>query len=43
MGNMAYRTGETIFWDAGANKFKQKEANALMKPDYKNGWKLPKV
>jgi len=43
MGNIAYRTGETILWDAAANKFAQKEAERLRIPDYHNGWKLPKV
>lgn len=43
MGNMAYRTGETIFWNAADNKFMQKKADELVKPEYHNGWKLPKV
>ncbi len=43
MGNMAYRTRETILWDAAGNKFDQKQATVLVKPDYHNGWKLPKV
>ena len=43
MGNIAYRTGETIFWNAGGNKFLQSKADDLVKPDYHNGWKMPKV
>jgi hypothetical protein len=43
MGNIAYRTGKTIFWDADKNKFKQSKADDLVKPDYHNGWKLPKM
>jgi predicted dehydrogenase len=43
MGNIAYRTGETIFWDAGGNKFLQSKADHLVKPEYHNGWKMPKM
>lgn len=43
LGNIAYRTGEKIDVVNGQNFFKQAKANELVKPDYKNGWKLPKV
>jgi predicted dehydrogenase len=43
LGNIAYRTGERIDVVNGESFFKQAKANALVKPDYKNGWKLPKV
>jgi predicted dehydrogenase len=43
MGNIAYRTGEKIEILNNQNFFKQIKANALVKPDYKNGWKLPKI
>lgn len=43
MGNIAYRTGEKIIWNAGENKFDNAKANKLVTPDYENGWKLPKV
>lgn len=43
MGNVAYRTGEKIEILNQQNFFKQAKANGLVKPDYKNGWKLPKV
>jgi predicted dehydrogenase len=43
MGNVAYRTGEKIEIVNNQNFFKQTKANGLVKPDYKNGWKLPKV
>lgn len=43
MGNIAYRCGETIFWDAAKNRFDNRRANELVKPDYHNGWKLPKL
>ncbi|MCH7413941.1 Gfo/Idh/MocA family oxidoreductase [Belliella sp. R4-6] len=43
MGNIAYKTGEKIFWDADKGLFTSKEANQLIKAEYHNGWKLPKV
>ena len=43
MGNIAYRTGEKIEVVNGHDVFKQAKANGLVKPEYKNGWKLPKV
>ncbi|MCP9768747.1 gfo/Idh/MocA family oxidoreductase [Lacihabitans sp. LS3-19] len=44
MGNVSYKLGRKVFWDAEKGNFKNdKEANALMVSDYKNGWKLPKV
>ncbi|MCH7397039.1 Gfo/Idh/MocA family oxidoreductase [Belliella sp. DSM 107340] len=43
MGNIAYKTGEKIFWDADKGLFTSKEANKLIKAEYHNGWKLPKV
>ena len=43
MGNIAQRTGEKIFWDAPKNTFHSRKADRLIKPDYHNGWKLPKV
>ncbi len=43
MGNIAYKTGKKVYWDADKNKFTDRKANRLMKADYNNGWKLPKV
>lgn len=44
MGNIAYRTGTKVFWDAAKGEFlNNKEANALISPQYQNGWKLPVV
>jgi predicted dehydrogenase len=43
MGNVAQRTGEKIIWNAADNKFNSAKANELIKPEYQNGWKLPKV
>jgi hypothetical protein len=41
MGNIAYRTGERVYWDAAKNQFTSKAANKLMVPTYHNGYKLP--
>ncbi len=43
MGNLAYRTGEKIYWDATKNKFNSEKANALIKPTYHNGFVFPKI
>lgn len=43
MGNVAYKTGRKVYWDASKGEFKNDpEANALIKAHYNNGWKLPK-
>ncbi len=44
MGNVAYKTGRKVYWDAVKGEFKNDaEANALIKSHYQNGWKLPVV
>ena len=44
MGNVAFKTGRKVYWDAAAGQFKNDpEANSLMKASYHNGWKLPSV
>ena len=44
MGNIAYKTGEKLFWDAEKNKFKNNDkANELIKATYHNGWEKPVV
>lgn len=42
MGNIAFRTGERIFWDNGKQRFTTEPANKLITPSYQNGYKLPK-
>ncbi|HVW14440.1 MAG TPA: Gfo/Idh/MocA family oxidoreductase [Mucilaginibacter sp.] len=44
MGNIAYRSGEKLHWNAAANSFTDNAINKqyLMK-EYHNGYKLPKV
>lgn len=42
MGNIAYKTGSKVFWDAKANSFKDNaQASKLINPSYQNGWKIP--
>ena len=44
MGNIAYKTGRKVYWDASTGSFKNNdEANKLIKASYHNGWELPKV
>ena len=42
MGNVAYRTGEKVYWDDAKQSFKTDTANKLITPVYNNGYKLPK-
>jgi predicted dehydrogenase len=41
MGNVAYKSGNRIYWDEDSGKFKNEEANQYLKANYQNGWKLP--
>ena len=43
MGNVAFKTGNRIYWDESAGEFKEKEANQYLKANYQNGWKLPMI
>ncbi|PRY90518.1 Gfo/Idh/MocA family protein [Mongoliibacter ruber] len=43
MGNIAYKTGKKIYWNADKGQFTDEEANQLIKADYHNGWQLPKI
>ena len=44
MGNIAYKTGEKVYWDPETEGFKKnKLANKLIKAQYHNDWKLPTV
>ena len=40
MGNIAYRSGQALHWDAEKGKFEEKGANAYLKKKYENGYKL---
>ncbi len=43
MGNIAYRTGKRIHWNDNSKSFAEDEANKLMKVNYNENWKLPRV
>ncbi len=44
MGNIAYKTGEKVYWNADHGNFgNNKAANKLIKAQYHNGWDLPNV
>jgi predicted dehydrogenase len=44
LGNIAYRTGETIKWNPDNNSFGNNSlANALILPEYRKPWELPKL
>jgi predicted dehydrogenase len=44
LGNIAFRTNSKIFWDAEKQEIiGNKEAQALTKANYQNGWELPKL
>ncbi|MCC6280999.1 MAG: Gfo/Idh/MocA family oxidoreductase [Saprospiraceae bacterium] len=44
MGNVAFKTGRKVYWDAASGLFKNDpEANMLIKAHYQNGWELPKM
>jgi predicted dehydrogenase len=44
MGNIAYKTGSKVFWDAKKGNFgNNAEANKLIQATYHNGWDLPVV
>lgn len=39
MGNIAFRTGDKVYWDG--QRFDSDAANALVTPTYRGPWKLP--
>ena len=43
MGNIAYRTGEKLYWDRTKRKFTDRKANNYLLAKYHNGYKLPKA
>lgn len=43
MGNVAFKTGNRIYWDEVTGQFKNEEANIHLKANYHNGWQLPKL
>jgi predicted dehydrogenase len=43
MGNIAYKMGEKVYWDAEKNRFTDSKANKLLSAKYYNGYKMPTV
>lgn len=43
MGNIAYRTGSSLTWDAQKGDFGNPAANRLIVNEYHNGYKMPRV
>ena len=41
MGDIAFRTGEKVFWNDETQQFTTTAANRLIVPDYNNGYRLP--
>jgi hypothetical protein len=41
MGNVAFKTGDRIYWDENKGVFTSNEANKIMLASYQNGWNLP--
>jgi predicted dehydrogenase len=42
LGNIAYKTGKKLNWDANKGRFNDSDANKLLAAQYHNGYKLPK-
>ncbi|MEA1787052.1 Gfo/Idh/MocA family oxidoreductase [Arenibacter sp. GZD96] len=43
MGNVAFKTGNRIYWDAAKGKFTDESANKFLNANYQNNWELPRV
>jgi predicted dehydrogenase len=44
LGNIAFRTGTKLHWDSAKMQFKDNaKANALLRANYRDPWKLPEV
>jgi predicted dehydrogenase len=42
LGNIAYKTGKKLNWDANRGRFDDSDANKFLAAQYNNGYKLPK-
>jgi len=42
MGNIAFRTGEKVYWNDAKQQFDSAAANKLITPVYNNGYTLPR-
>ena len=44
LGNVAYKTGRRLYWDAEKSRFiNDAEADAYLLPEYRKPWELPKL
>jgi predicted dehydrogenase len=43
LGNVAFKTGNRIYWDAEKGKFTDTAANEHLQANYHNGWELPTI
>ncbi len=43
MGNISYRTGETIHWNPDTETFLENAANDILMPEYRKPWGIPKL
>ncbi len=43
MGNISYKTGSKVTWDAASQKFKETAANNFINASYHNGYKVPVI
>ena len=43
MGNISYKTGGRVMWDATQEKFADEKANSLVNARYNNGYSVPQV
>jgi hypothetical protein len=44
LGNVAYKTGRRLYWDADNSKFiNDAEADSYLAPTYREPWTLPKI
>ena len=43
LGNISARVGAALVYDNEKQRFDNKEANRLIKPDYRKGWEFPKL
>jgi predicted dehydrogenase len=43
MGNISFRTGEIVHWDANKENFRESEANKFLTAQYHNKYSIPKV
>lgn len=41
MGNVAFKSGNRLYWDDENGRFSDENANAFLKAHYQNGWELP--